>query len=99
MVLVMNDAKTLTEWAEYLSCLWNTDRVDVVSQRIGGGRRYYYAHDHNGHTLNLERVRPISDLFTAGDGDAATNQILEDDAAWRDYIDDHASYADLAHGG
>ena len=95
----MTDKKTLTEWTEFLTEIWNADRVDIVAERVGGGERYYYVHDHNGHTLNLERTaRRIADLFTAGDGDAATNRRLEDDAAWRDYQDDHAMYADLAHG-
>ena len=85
------DPMTLTEWAEFLTEIWNADRVDIVAQRVGGGERYYYVHDHNGHTLNLERTaRRIADLFTAGDGDKETNRILNGLESERDYRDEKA---------
>ena len=99
------DPMTLTEWTEFLTEIWNADRVDIVAERVGGGERFYYVHDHNGHTLNLERTpRRIADLFVAGDGDAATNRILNGIQAEEDCIDVRTMYADeryadLAHGG
>ena len=88
---------TLEDWGKTLTDIWNRDAV-IVTQRTAGNGRCYYAQDHNGNHVNLERVTPISDLFRAGEGDPDTNHILNGLDAMRDYEDERAEAYAVSRG-